>query len=273
VSDIARKTLMAMSGQKEVIVVHRALVDFTGSLEAAMMLGQLLYWAPRARIPGGWIAKSDRDWEDELYIGRHRIAGARQRLIEMGILEVEIHRFDGAPTNHYRLKDDELTEQWSKYLKDSNTEAEQGPERNAEISESIARNRRMEMQKSASPLPEIGESLTETTTETTAKTTSKTNNNPRYAWFSALLTRAGVIFGSQLQAEQWMDLLDLTENNRLLEAALEATAKQRKRATPAYIRRIVERCLEQNCMPDQWPGRESARASPQRQSGGAWEQW
>ncbi len=266
-SDSLRQTLIAMAGQKDAIVVHRAFVDFTGTLEAGMLLGQLLYWTPRAKIPGGWIAKSDHAWQDELCLSRRKVRAARETLEQMGILETEVHRFDGTPTVHYRLDLDALEERWTARL--SQGETMDRPK----VGQSIVPGRDdPSSQGETVHRPKVGQSLTETTTEITAETTPKTKNN-RASWFSGLLTRAGVIFGSQLQVEQWMDLLELTDNNRLLESALEATAKQRKRPTPAYIRRIIERCLEQNCMPDQWPGRERSRASPQRQSSGAWEQW
>jgi hypothetical protein len=57
------QTLLEMTGQSNVITVHRPLVEFTGNLECGMMLAQILYWTPRSKM-GGWIAKSDAEWSD-----------------------------------------------------------------------------------------------------------------------------------------------------------------------------------------------------------------
>src|SRR3972149_7463185 len=93
------QTLIAMTGQDNVITVHRPFVEFTGSLEGAMMLSQLLYWTPKSTM-GGWIAKSDKDWKQELCLTRYAHRKATQDLVTMGIVETQIKKFKGAPTTH-----------------------------------------------------------------------------------------------------------------------------------------------------------------------------
>lgn len=110
--DTIKSTLMAMAGQQNVIVVNRAFVDFAGSLEAGLLLSQLLYWTPRARIEGGWIAKTNAEFQDELCISYYSLKKASRGLIEQGVLETKIVKFNGQPTVHYRLDLDALIEKW-----------------------------------------------------------------------------------------------------------------------------------------------------------------
>jgi len=105
------KTLIQFAGQENVIIVYRAFVDFTGNIEAAMMLSQLLYWTPRSTM-NGWIAKSDREFQEELCLSRYGIRTAKMKLEEMKLIKVRKLQFNGAPTLHYMIDMDELENQW-----------------------------------------------------------------------------------------------------------------------------------------------------------------
>lgn len=146
------QTLIAMTGQDNVITVHRPFVEFTGTLEAAMMLSQLLYWTPRSTIPGGWIAKSDKDWNRELCLARHSCRLATQTLTEMGIIETMLKKFNNSPTTHYRVDWEALEKAWTKWLR-------------------LSENRQTDCLKSDNEMSENEQSLTETTPETTPETT------------------------------------------------------------------------------------------------------
>ena len=136
------KTLLQFAGQKNVITVYRAFVDFTGSIETAIMLSQLLYWTPRSSMDG-WIAKSDLEFQEELCLSRHAVRKARSILKEMEIIEAKNKRFKGSPTTHYKVDLDVLTRQW------------------------IVRNQTMDCSNENNGLSEIGQSLTEITPKIT----------------------------------------------------------------------------------------------------------
>ena len=142
-------SLLQMSGQMNVITVRRPFVTFTGTLERAMLLDQLLYWTPRS-VMGGWIAKTDAEFQNELCLTRYSIRAAREGLIEMGIIETDVRKFNGFPTQHYRVKVAELTKQWSEFIS-----------RLSEIEQTDC------LESDNPGLSEIEQSLTETTTETT----------------------------------------------------------------------------------------------------------
>ena len=136
------KTLLEFTGQKNVITIYRAFVDFTGSLEAAIMLSQLLYWTPRSERRG-WIAKSDKDFQSELSLSRYAVRDARKTLQNMGIIETKLKRFRGAPTIHYKVNQEELERLW------------------------IVRIQTIDYSETDNPLFENERSLTETTPKTT----------------------------------------------------------------------------------------------------------
>lgn len=147
------RTLIEMSGQANVITVFRSFVDFTESLEAGMLLSQLLYWTPRAR--DGWIAKSDKDFMDELCLSRYAIRQARAVLVKKKILEIDIRKFAGAPTVHYKLNLEKLEELW------------------------IVRFQTMDCANPDNGLSESVQSLTEITTEITTETLARDEKQPK----------------------------------------------------------------------------------------------
>jgi len=110
------ESLIALSGQKSTVVIRKSFVQFTGSLEAGLLLGQLLYWTPRASIPGQWIAKTDADFSDELCLSSYAVRKARRALEDRKILQTTIRKFAGSPTVHYRLNLNELQKQWEAWI-------------------------------------------------------------------------------------------------------------------------------------------------------------
>lgn len=107
--------LLELSGQRNVITVKRAFVTFTGSLEAGMLLDQLLYWTPRSSM-SGWIAKTDADFLEELCLTRYGIRAARKVLEEMGIIKTSVRKFHDTPTVHYLVLQDELSSQFAAFV-------------------------------------------------------------------------------------------------------------------------------------------------------------
>ena len=155
-------TLFALTGQEgDVLVVQRPFVRFTGSLEAGMLLAQLLYWTPRARVrlvgpegerEGRWVAKTDEEFAEELCLTRYALRKARQRLEKMGILETRVAKFAGVPTVHYRLDLEVLEAEWVAWCRDQ---------------ESGGGYRKNDFSKSKNRSCETGRTYTETTTENT----------------------------------------------------------------------------------------------------------
>lgn len=116
--EVLLDTIRRFGGQPKTVTVHRVFVDFTGSLEAGMMLSQLLYWSERDGGRGR-VAKSDAEWKSELCLTQYAVRQARKRLEEMEIVRAEVHRFNGVPTVHYFLLEDALSAKWELWIQNS----------------------------------------------------------------------------------------------------------------------------------------------------------
>jgi hypothetical protein len=62
------------------IAYHRVFVDLTGSVKAAIMLSQAVYWQSRARQTDGWWYKNADEWQEETGLTRHEQEAARKEL-------------------------------------------------------------------------------------------------------------------------------------------------------------------------------------------------
>lgn len=71
------------------IAFHRGFVTLTGSVTAALMLSQAVYWQRRTHDPEGWWWKTMEDWTEETGLSRKEQESARRRLKTIGLLEEE----------------------------------------------------------------------------------------------------------------------------------------------------------------------------------------
>lgn len=94
--------ISAFSGQKNNITINRAYITITGSIEAALLLSQIIYWSDRTIMQDGWFAHSYAEWTDEITLSKYQTNKAIQLLKPAGV-ETMVKKFKGAPTVHYRL--------------------------------------------------------------------------------------------------------------------------------------------------------------------------
>ena len=59
------------------IAYHRVFVTLTGSVKAAILLSQAMYWQKRAKQADGWWYKTADEWQDETGLTRHEQDTAR----------------------------------------------------------------------------------------------------------------------------------------------------------------------------------------------------
>lgn len=80
-----------------------------GSVEAALMMAQALYWSDgRTTLPDGWFYKTQDDWEEETGVGRYEQKSARNRLLALGFIE---EKLKGIPARlHFRINHEVLSE-------------------------------------------------------------------------------------------------------------------------------------------------------------------
>lgn len=99
VTDIIAKFV----GQANVLSIPVALIDATGSIDAALFLSQLLYWSDRGSLKDGWIAKSYAEWHDEIRLSKYEVSKAAASLADAGV-QTKVAKWNGAPTVHYRIE-------------------------------------------------------------------------------------------------------------------------------------------------------------------------
>lgn len=106
---------------------------------------------------------------------------------------------------------------------------------------------------------------TETETEAAAEAeTEAPKNATTTATFQSILDDHGIIFGSSAQQDIWHDILTVTEDLTLIRLAFEESVRSDGRQpAPKHIRRILERCIAENCKPGEWP-KQRNRAPPKR---------
>lgn len=97
------------------------LIKFTGTLNSALLMSQILYWGDRTKDPEGWFYKTDTDWLKEIGLQVKAVRNAKALLIGRGCVETKIKRDShGNAVTHYRVaKNFELDfETWLLSLKD-----------------------------------------------------------------------------------------------------------------------------------------------------------
>ncbi len=83
------------------IAFHRCLVTIAGSVTAALMLSQALYWQKRCPHDDGWWWKTMENWTEETGLSRREQENARRRLRNAGLLTEELR---GVPaTLHFHV--------------------------------------------------------------------------------------------------------------------------------------------------------------------------
>lgn len=122
--DAISALVTAMAGQENVIAVNRFFVDLTGTLEAAILLSQIIYWSDRTTMADGWFAKSYDDWQKEICLSKYQVTKSVKVLEAFGV-ETKTKKFNGAPTVHYRLKMDVLHQSIVKFLTNDSEETSQ----------------------------------------------------------------------------------------------------------------------------------------------------
>lgn len=113
--------IRSFSGQANVLTIPRAFISFTGDLECALVLSQLLYW--HSRCGDGWTYKTFAEWEAELGLSEYKVNKARKKLEAMGLLTTKVAKAAGAPTVHYHLNESALVTSLSEFLRNGNRKA------------------------------------------------------------------------------------------------------------------------------------------------------
>lgn len=90
------------------IAFHRCFVTVTGSVNAAILLSQAIYWSRRTEDPKGWFWKTQEEWEEETGLKRFEQEGARKLLNKTHFWQ---EKLTGIPARlHFRISRKRLME-------------------------------------------------------------------------------------------------------------------------------------------------------------------
>jgi len=168
---------------RDSIKVKRIYVDVAEDLIAGILLSQIVYWHlpskqdgnTKLRVEKGgqlWLAKGREDWWDECRITPRQFDRAINILIDKGIVEKELFKFNGSPMVHVRL----IPEVLMQYINSISRKKEQREmDFNESVKSNLTKGENGSSQKCKMDINESVKSLTETTTETTTKTTTSNN--------------------------------------------------------------------------------------------------
>lgn len=111
---------------RDTIDFKKAYVDMTGDVVAALMLSQIVFWHlpdkngdDKLRVERGghlWLVKSRDDWWEECRLSPREADRSRKTLEGLGIIEVRLYKFNGAPTQHIRIIEERFLELWEESL-------------------------------------------------------------------------------------------------------------------------------------------------------------
>lgn len=151
------------------IAFHRAFVDLTGSVTAALLLSQATYWHRRCPRENGWWWKTQTEWEEETGMSRKELDTARRQCKRF--LKSEVR---GCPPKLWWFLD--MAEIGKALL-------ERAMETNGTGQTELSETGKLNCPKGANQYVRKGQiELSETdksySTETTAETTSETTANP-----------------------------------------------------------------------------------------------
>jgi hypothetical protein len=168
VGTIAEGEMIALRHLDRPIAFQRSFVLLTGSVTAALLLSQIVYWAGRAKSDG-WFFKTSTEWEEETGLTRYEQESARKILREKGFIQ-EAKR--GVPCKmHFRLNAEVLQAALNELNKQGCGNSANQIAENQQAS--LLENPELECEKTTSSDAENQQTITEIT-QRLLQTTSKT---------------------------------------------------------------------------------------------------
>jgi hypothetical protein len=141
--DSFRNFLYWEAASRDTIDFKKIYVDMTGDLLAGLLLSQIVFWHlpnktgdSKLRIEkkgNYWIAKSHDEWYEEIRFSRKNFDTAIKKLVQLKLVEKQIFRFNGTPTIHIRLIEDDFLYLWTKTLENMKEKDTKKPQKPAPV--------------------------------------------------------------------------------------------------------------------------------------------
>ena len=89
----------------DIIGTKRAWVEILEDLSQAV-IWDWIYFMRHSGADPLWVAKSDTELSQELWVTPYQIQKTRERLINLGWIKTKLRRWAGAPTMHYQVQEE-----------------------------------------------------------------------------------------------------------------------------------------------------------------------
>lgn len=103
-------------GQANTLVIPKEFIKFTGDINSALLLSQLIYWSDKSEMKDNLIAKTYKSLEDELTLTKKQCIKAINNLKRLGLIKTSVRKFSGNPTMHYQVCIDVFENKFVKHL-------------------------------------------------------------------------------------------------------------------------------------------------------------
>ena len=115
-NEVAKKLINSLSGQANTLTIPRVYLEITGDYQSAILLNQIVFWSDRTKRKDGFFYKSYKDWEQEILLTQYQVKRATSHLKKLGLVDTKLKRANNAPTIHYKINMECLTDEIIKKL-------------------------------------------------------------------------------------------------------------------------------------------------------------
>lgn len=120
-NEVAKKLINSLSGQANILTIPRVYLEITGDYQSAILLNQIVFWSDRTKRKDGFFYKSYKDWEQEILLTQYQVKRATSHLKKLGLVDTKLKRANNAPTTHYKINMECLTDEIIKKLDNRET--------------------------------------------------------------------------------------------------------------------------------------------------------
>lgn len=114
-----KSILSLFSGQESILTIPKIYVQLTGSHTTALVLNQCIFFSGISKRIDGEFYKTYDDWLDECCLTKKQVLGSIEKLKNAGFVITKIKRANGAPTVHYIVNEDAVTNAIHDFLLDN----------------------------------------------------------------------------------------------------------------------------------------------------------
>lgn len=119
--DYISSIITQFSGRNNVVPIPVVYIEITEDYPSAALLNQMIYWSDLTKRTDGYFYKSYTEWYQELRLTEYQVRRATKKLKSLGFVETKLKKANGAPTLHYKVDTEEVSEWILKKLKNGNT--------------------------------------------------------------------------------------------------------------------------------------------------------